>query len=403
MTLPCPANKYFCHISIFSSGERFPVLLSAETFQPVILPTRYVIDERRETKQAGTIGRDIRVLGWFYEWSDRNGIDLETLLRNGESLTAGEITGFSRYLRARRSAPIIGTIGQASPEQFDVLSPATFNSYLAVIEDFLIWAAYEFIPVATPTGEIRDTVETAKERIRRAFRGNRMGGRTPRQRFGLTPDEVAALRQVITPGAQQNPFKKPLQFRNYLIIELMLATGVRRGELLKIKLQHLPQGPKDTLTVERSPDDKQDSRRNEPQVKTRGREIPLPKTLAIDLWKYAQQHRKRGNHSYLFTSHRNGAPLDSAGVNWIFDLIVSRCFPELKGRLHPHILRHTFNHRLVEQALLLGWSDAERHKVQVYLNGWSDGSTMPAVYSRGAIEAQAMELAERYQASLYQS
>jgi hypothetical protein len=67
MTSPDPTNKYFCRISIFPSGERFPVLLSVETCQPVVLPTRYVIDERRETKQTGTISRDIRVLGWFYE------------------------------------------------------------------------------------------------------------------------------------------------------------------------------------------------------------------------------------------------------------------------------------------------------------------------------------------------
>ena len=48
----------------------------------------------------------------------------------------------------------------------------------------------------------------------------------------------------------------------------MLATGIRRGELLKLKLSHLPFGPKATLTVERSPDDKEDVRRNEPQVKS---------------------------------------------------------------------------------------------------------------------------------------
>jgi integrase len=305
MNLPCSANKYFCRISIFSSGERFPVLLSAETCQPVVLPTRYVIDERRETKQTGTIGRDVRVLGWFYNWSDRNGIDLETRLRQGQCLTAGEISGFCRHLRTRRLTPITGTIGQLNPEQFDALSPVTFNSYLGVIEDFLIWAAYEFIPASAPAGEIRETVEAAKERTRRAFRSNRMGGRNPRHRTGLTPDEVFALRQVVKPGARQNPFKRPLQFRNYVICELMLATGIRRGELLKIKLNHLPQGPKNTLTIERSPDDRLDSRRNEPQVKTRGREIPLPKSLAVELWKYAQQHRRRGNHPYLFTSHRS--------------------------------------------------------------------------------------------------
>jgi integrase len=395
-------TKYIIHTALFTSGERFPALLHADTYQPVVLPTRYIIDERRETKQPGTIVRDVRVLGWFYEWCDQCGIDLEARLRQGEMLTVGEISGFCRYLRARRNTTLIGSIGSSSREQCDVLSPVSFNSYLGVIEDFLVWAAYEFIPAATPVGEVRDSVETAKERIRRAFRSNKLGGRSAEQRYGLSPDEVEALRLVIKPGAAQNPFKRPLQFRNYLIIELMLATGIRRGELLKIKLPHLPQGPKTTLTIEHSPDDASDPRRNEPHVKTREREIPLPKLLAMELWSYVQQHRQRGNHSYLFTSQRGGAPLDAASVNWIFDLLVKRCFPHLKGKLHPHVLRHTFNQRLMEQAQALGWGDDQRHKVQTYLNGWSEGSRMPEVYTRRLIETQAMELAERYQAALYE-
>lgn len=396
-------TKYITHTALFSSGERFPVLLRGDTYQPVVLPTRYVIDERRETKQPGTIIRDLRVLGWLYEWCDQCGIDLEARLRQGEMLAVSEISGFCRYLRARRNTTLIGSIGPPIQGQCDLLSPVSFNSYLGVIEDFLVWAAYEFIPAATPVGEVRDSVETAKERIRRAFRSNKLGGRHAEQRYGLSAEEVDALRLVVKPGAAQNPFKKPLQFRNHLIIELMLATGIRRGELMKIKLHHLPQGPKATLTIERSVDDASDPRRNEPHVKTREREIPLPKSLAMSLWDYAQRHRRRGNHSYLFTSHRTGAPLDAAGVNWIFDLLIKRCFPRLKGKLHPHVLRHTFNQRLMEEAQTLEWSDDQRRKVQTYLNGWSEGSRMPEVYTRRLIEIQAMELAARYQAALYET
>ena len=250
---------------------------------------------------------------------------------------------------------------------------------------------------------MRDTVEAARERIRRAFRSNKIGGKAPRKRYGLTDAELAELRAVITPGAKRNPFKPALQFRDHVIIELMLATGLRRGELLKLKLSHLPFGPKNTLTVERSPDDKEDGRRNEPQVKTREREIPVPKPLAVKLWRYAQKYRKPGRHPYLFTSHRGGSPLDAAGVNGVFSLLVKRCFPDLRGKLHPHILRHTFNNRLMDKALELGWSDDRRNKVQTYLNGWSENSSMPEIYTRRLVEAEAMVLAEKYQAELYRS
>ncbi len=146
-----------------------------------------------------------------------------------------------------------------------------------------------------------------------------------------------------------------------------------------------------------------DVRRNEPQVKTREREIPVPKPLAVELWRYAQKYRRPGRHPYLFTSHRGGVPLDAAGVNGIFSLLVKRCFPNLQGKLHPHILRHTFNNRLMDKALELGWSDDRRNKVQTYLNGWSENSSMPEIYTRRLVEAEAMVLAEKYQAELYRS
>jgi len=123
----------------------------------------------------------------------------------------------------------------------------------------------------------------------------------------------------------------------------------------------------------------------------------------VELWRYAQKHRKPGRHPYLFTSQRGGVPLDVSGLNGIFSCLVRRCFPDLRGKLHPHNIRHTFNNRLLEKARELGWSDDQQQKVQTYLNGWAEGSIMPEIYTRAVVEAQAMELAERYQAELYRS
>jgi integrase len=322
---------------------------------------------------------------------------LDSRLRSGQLINASEIIGFCRYLRARRVVSIVGSINSNGEEQSSVLSPKTFNAYVHVVEDFLIWAADQF---SSASDVVRDQVSAAKERVKRAFRSLYIGGKSaPKE--GLADEDLAELRKVIKPGAKQNPFKKTLQYRNYLIVELMLATGIRRGELLKLKISHLPQGPKTTLTIERSPDDRSDPRRREPQVKTREREIPIHKTLAIDLWKYVQAYRRKGKHPYLFTSNRDGMPLDAGGVNWIFSFLAKKCFPHLKGRLHPHIMRHTFNSGLLARSEALGWNDDQRQKVQKYLNGWTEESNMPEVYTRKIIAAKAMELAEEYQRTLY--
>lgn len=397
-------RKYVCHTAIFSTGERFPLLLYRDSYQPVALPIRYIIDDRRENSKSGTLARDSRVLRWFYEWCEYHEIEIEERLRAGDILTKAEITSFCRYLRASRSEAVVGSIGARSArekEHVNVLSPRTFNTYITVIESFLLWAAYEFIPVATPEEAVRETLKVAISRVRRAFRSNHKAGQTTVKRYGLSRKDVEEIREVMRPKASQNPFRRSTQFRNQLIFELMLATGIRRGELLKIKLQHLPVGSKTTLSIIRAPDDKDDLRRHEPQVKTRMREIPLPRQLCVELWKYVQKHRKNNCTPYLFTSARHGAPLDSGGVNWIFSFLVKKCFPHLQGKLTPHAMRHTFNEMLVESARSLDWNEAQIKDLQRYLNGWSENSEMPAHYTRRLIEAQAMEVAERFQQALY--
>jgi integrase len=397
-------SKYICHTALFSTGERFPILLYRDSYQPVVLATRYIIDERRDNKKCGTILCDIRVLRWFYEWCDDRTIRVEERLRNGEMLTKAEITGFCRYLKSSRKRSIIGSIGtpdKAKESSSLILSPLTFDSYVSVAERFLLWAAYEFIPLKTPEDNVRETLRAAIKRIERSFRNARVGGHTACSRYGLTREEIESIRQVIKPGAELNPFKKATQFRNYLIFELMLATGIRRGELLKIKLNHLPLGSKTTLSIVKSPDDKEDPRRLEPQVKTRMREIPLVKQLRVALWKYVQKHRKPGTSDYLFTSMRGGVPLDQGAVNFIFDHLIESCFQHLKGRLSPHVLRHTFNELLLEEAREQDLTEEQIKELQRYLNGWSEQSVMPSIYTRRVIEEQANEIAEKYQEGLY--
>lgn len=398
-------RKYICYIALFSTGERFPVLLYEDSYQPVVLVTRYIVDERRENKQSGTIARDVRVLRWFYEWCDATRICIEKRLRMGDMLTKAEVTSFCRYLRASRSEKIIGSINL--PATFHehisiVISPETFNSYIGVIQDFLLWAAYEFIPTATPEGTVRETLRSAINRLKRSFRSNQKAGKSIPNRSGLSHQEIEDIRRVLEPKAGNNPFKKTVRFRNYLIFELMLATGIRRGELLKLKLQHLPVGPKTTLSIIRSPDDSADPRRQEPQVKTRIREIPLHKWLARMLWRYVQQNRrvKDKAQTYLFTGTR-GTPLSLGAINWVYSSVAKNRFPNLVGKLCPHTMRHTYNEQLVALAESLGYTQKQTEEMQRYLNGWSDISEMPTRYTRRIIEARAMEIAERYQDNLY--
>ena len=95
-------SRYYVYTAVFSSGERFPVVLEQSTAQPVILPARYVVDRRREFCQASTLERDVRVLSWFYEWASVVQLNLEHRLRHGPPLSSREIVSLAQYLRTTR-------------------------------------------------------------------------------------------------------------------------------------------------------------------------------------------------------------------------------------------------------------------------------------------------------------
>ena len=45
----------------------------------------------------------------------------------------------------------------------------------------------------------------------------------------LTDMQLQIIHTLIRPGAAENPFPERLQLRNWLMIELLLETGIRRG------------------------------------------------------------------------------------------------------------------------------------------------------------------------------
>jgi integrase len=93
-----------------------------------------------------------------------------------------------------------------------------------------------------------------------------------------------------------------------------LELGIRRGELLKLRLDSLPRGAHDGVLILRRPDDPNDSRPHEPAVKTAERAIPASRTLLCAIRAYLTYPpplgRVSGKSPYLFVA-RSGAPLSS--------------------------------------------------------------------------------------------
>ncbi|MCM3022483.1 tyrosine recombinase XerC [Heyndrickxia ginsengihumi] len=120
-----------------------------------------------------------------------------------------------------------------------------------------------------------------------------------------------------------------LSIRNRTLLEILYATGIRVSECVNIQLQHIDF---DFETI---------------VVKGKGKKerIVLFGHFASDaLWKYIHQARtglmeNASSHSYLFVNFR-GEPLTDRGVRYILNKLIQKA--ALTGKMHPHMLRHTF-------------------------------------------------------------
>jgi integrase len=215
-------------------------------------------------------------------------------------------------------------------------------------------------------------------------------------RKGFLQTEIDTILAVMDPASPTNPWKgEHTKERNYLIAKWLVTLGIRRGELLNVRIDDI-NFQTERVTIERRPDDARDPRPNQPRVKTRGRDLPLGSKLAALTHEYVCTQRaaqgKARKHGYLFVANGTGAPLSLPQVAAIFtDLRKSR--PELPRNLMPHVLgRHSWNTRFSELADERKLSAEVEKKVRSRAMGWSETSNTAATYTRRHVEREADEL-----------
>jgi integrase len=382
-------SPHFVHRCVFASGERFPVLIGEDGF-PISLPTRFIIDRIRDRRQANTIEAKVRAIGFLYQWANscETPVDLESRLRLPLPLTRAEVTSFCRFLRACRVHDVIPFEWKAvrPAEDIGVLGNNTFNTYLSNVREFVIWAAECKSSPSPGPSEIRKT--------ERLFESEKLTATPPRKLYGLDARQQEELLRIVEPDAKDSPFNKPVRLRNQLIIRILIETGIRRGELCKLRIEDVQtKGDADAyIEVVRRPDDRWDPRHNEPAVKTRGRRIPISNGLKSLILAYLQRSRGRVRHPYLFTDPSTGIPIGPQVENKITAQIRKCCPIMVEANLTPHTLRRTFNGNLWERSKQLGWDEGKIKRITNYLNGWTETSQQSAIYQRKQIEQDAFEL-----------
>ncbi|MFJ3483158.1 hypothetical protein ACIPL1_07205 [Pseudomonas sp. NPDC090202] len=234
----------------YSSGQRVPLLVQAGNAAPlpILIPFIYVQLKLRY-RAYNTAAAHLRAIQAFYSYAESRDLDIdEAILACHFEAILALLDVYAIWLQSGRQADnLVARIGTAAMASFPQIDPRTRDQYLRLLKQYLSWCATRYIPRARQASGALSKVEVAfadvADVVERRFESHIINVRPDRTRYrSLTDAQLQIIRTLIRPGALENPFPKRLQLRNWLMIELLLETGIRRGELLKLYTTDINQG-----------------------------------------------------------------------------------------------------------------------------------------------------------------
>ncbi|MCU0091391.1 site-specific integrase [Pseudomonas koreensis] len=404
----------------FSSGQRLPLLVQTGDTAPlpILVPFIYVQLKLRY-RAYNTAAAHLRAIQAFYTYAKTRDLDIDEaiLACHFESILV-LLDGYAIWLQSGRHADnLVARIGTAATAPFPQIDTRTRDQYLRLLKQYLSWCVTRYIPRARQTSTSLAMIELAfadvADVVERRFEAHIINVRPDRTRYrSLTDTQLQILRTLIRPGSAKNPFPERLQLRNWLMIELLLETGIRRGELLKLHSTDINDGSQHAyVSINDREHDPGDPRAEEPALKTRGRTLGISAQLYEVYERYIQSERRpvrKGKpmklpYRYLFISDR-GRPLSIRALSNVLDrlfLTIELAHPGLLPTLSAHDFRHTFADRFLAYLIEKRGYDLERATDELRrVCGWSDTSTMPRRYaSRYLAESANLHNAQRASAA----
>jgi len=407
-------SRYLVKTVRVSAGERMPLLIDNRTSLGVFEPTAFSLFMRSKGDKQNTLDRAMRSIQLLFEMLDTEGIDLLARAKVNELLTLGEIETLVERCRFLRTE-LLKADAAAQPANVTALRPSlkkgravarkpamvvgdTTVQRLYYITAYLDWFSDYVYLLRLPSN--REEFRVVSVKVVNAIKSRIPKSSAYKKRKGLTNPQEQRLLAVIATSSSENPWSNPfVRNRNCIVIRLMLAIGVRKGELLGLKIDDID-FRENTVRVIRHPDDPEDQRLRQPQTKTASRILPIAPDLAEALKKYLVVRNsisKARKTPFVFVSGQ-GNPLALNSIDALFSSL-RKAIPELAGT-HAHLLRHTWNDRfseLVEGTI----SEDEEKQLRNYLMGWSDQSRMAENYTARYVEKRARSLLLKLQDSTF--
>ncbi|HBO1217391.1 TPA: site-specific integrase [Pseudomonas aeruginosa] len=373
-----------------SDGERFSVLVDA-LGMPLYYPTLFSTWVLRNgSLAANSITNALNAIKALCAWETYACIDLESTFTQGKMLDENQSRDLCDFLQrslvndARKKVVPINR----KPK---VVSTSTHYFRLTVAADYLEFLANR-LAKGTEATRIQEMVSSIK-----ANRPIKPSKSVADADEIYLPDEVIQkLEDALRPGAENNPARDyGVQLRNALMFTILRLTGMRRGELLNLKIEDIS-FTENTLKVVRRPDAKGDTRRHQPTSKTLPRRMAILPELVEKIRVYVMTERSKvpgaRKHGYLFVTHKAGPSQGAALSISAFGKLMRELAEVVAGAgFHAHALRHNWNYGFSRIADAQGMTPEREHKTRSYLMGWSETSDSASVYNRRHIKEKAQE------------
>lgn len=415
---------YFARRLRFQNGERTSTVIRRDTGMPVHSIVLYLDTYRLQGLKADTIHAAACSLALLFRHLDHHGIDLPARLLARQFLTKSELDRLADLAqlhvkdlatedsspRRVRHASKVRTMdrirmenSKAKPRRTVVLhTRATrlrhFGGFLQFLGEYCAERLSDPADQDQQSKRVARGVEALLAMVPKERGLAKLGARQ-----GLDAEQQALMLATVHPDSPTNPWKNPfVRTRNYLIVVLFLAAGLRRGELAGLEVGDIGTA-RPIVTVYRRADNDRDLRVHQPVAKTADREIPLDVAILRRLREYVQgRHTLKAARklAQLFVTDDGKRALSYDAIGKIFKDIRRAC-EDLPG-LSAHVLRHTFNDRFSEAAEAMGLTEGKEEKARSVVNGWKAGSGTAATYTKRTIERRANAATRRLQEQLEQ-
>lgn len=366
-------------------NERACLVFDSRSMLPEPLSSTYLVVNELGSISHTTLAFKATVLAQVVTWADQDKIDLIERFRSGRLFSHAEAVGLARHLMINHKA--------GSNIRVLRVGSTTHAQKVRTAAIFFRWLRDKVTLELDADDQLVSVISLRVDQFINILEGQIVQGVKSR-REGLSHEEQAELLRYVHPDTADNPFKPYNRHRNYIIILMYIAFGLRLSELLKVALPDLYLNESEPYFKIYRKELFHDDRLDKPVLKTLGRDLPLSPDIARMLQCFLVERRKfrasaKKSPFLILNSRHSAKPMSKRQVDHICEVIRDKNY-KLTG-LTPHRLRHTWNDNFNE-AFDQVLSDVAAEKYKNYLCGWASSSKQSVTYELKSIRKKAAEM-----------